>query len=271
MKTFQSLAILSCLLFLNACEKKVETAPTPSYEVGKDEIILTNSSPFMKHLEIIKVSSASASTGALRGVGQMIALANSSGALSDSRLAWLELDPELTKSVGLNLQSYEKSSIGTAFGVTSVESEYENKIHAGQAVEVSRYGMQKDGTSGTIVKVQASKVNLGRSYVIFEMQKGQDWYPGTNCEVKFPLLKTTMVEVPTTAILHEGLREYAFKQTTPLHFKLVSISIVDETPDKALIIGLNPQDSVIGSGAILLKPELHNFIQAQKENGHVLQ
>jgi hypothetical protein len=241
-----------------------------AYKVEKDQIVVNPKSAFLKHLEVVKTTKTPRGEVAFKTVGQIIALANTSGVLSSSDLSWVELDPDLTRISGLHLKSFANATAGTALGLTSVPAEYAGQIHQGETVDIARYGLKKTDVQASVVNIQPHKDDQGSSYVTFEIPRGQDWYPGTNCEVRFPLLHVQSVGVPTTAILHEGLSEFVMKQTEPGHYKVTPVFIVDETPNSAQVIGLDIGDSIVGSGAILLKPELHNFIRESKETRHGL-
>ncbi len=270
MKLKISLKTISILIFpaLVSCTKSEPVTPAP-YKVEGNLITLREGTPFQKHLEIQKVQTVKNGEG-LGTVGQMIALANPPGDLAHTGIAWTELDPDFSKILKLNLNSFG-ASVGTALGVTSLPAEYRGQVKVGETVEVSRYGLKKSSQKGVIVQINALKEKEDSFKVIFKLGQGQDWYPGTNCEVKYPLLFVKPVQVPTTAILHEGLQEYVIKRIAPLQFQMVGIIIVNESSDMAQVVGLKAEDSVVASGAILFKPELHNFIQDRKEGLHVLQ
>ncbi len=259
--------LISAVLLLANCTHPVPTA-TASYSVEHDQIVVPDSSPFRKHLEIVHAKAPEHGEVAFNTVGQIIALGNSSGVLSSATLSWAELDPALTLAAGLHLSSFANSSLGTAFGLTTIPAEYTEQIHLGQSLEIARYGLKKSDVHGVIVRIQPRPNDKNSSYVTFEIPKGQDWYPGTNCEVRFPLLHVQTSIVPTTSILHEGFREFVLKEVSSGHFQVVPVFIVDETPSSAQIIGITKDDSLIGSGAILLKPELHNFIHPQGDSTH---
>ncbi len=257
------------LFLLLGCKESVAPIQA-SYKVEGDQIVVPNNSPFLKHLEVKKTTQTPLGDVVFKTVGQIIALANSSGVLSNSEISWVELDPDLTILIGLHLGAFAKSPLGTAFGVTSVPDEYSKQIRPGQSVEIARYGLKKTEVTAFVVKIEPRKEDHGSSYATFEIRQGQDWYPGTNCEVRFPLLHVQAVGVPTTAILHEGLNEFVLKETSLGHYRLTPVFIVDETPDSAHVMGLSFGDSIVASGAILLKPELHNFVHGRKELHHEL-
>jgi hypothetical protein len=265
------LSVLLSLLFIITGCNSPESTPPASYSVQNDQIIVPDDSPFRKHLEVIKAKAPEHNDVVFNTVGQIIALANSSSALSGTQLSWVELDPTLSAMVGIHLKLFSAAPIGTALGLTTIPSEYKEQIHAGEIVDISRYGLKKSDVHASIIRIEPRPGDKNSSFVVFRINKGQAWYPGTNCEVKFPLLHMQTTTVPTTGILHEGYREFVLKEASPGHFKVQPIFIVDETPASAQIIGLKNGDSLIGSGAILLKPELHNFIQQQSDLGHVTQ
>jgi hypothetical protein len=262
---------LSFVLLCAACtHSKTDGEPGVSYRAETGRISVSGASPFLKHLELIHTDSQENEDAVLKGVGQMIALANSPGDLGESGLSWVELDPDLSARLGLGLKSRQSARVGTAIGLTSVPSEYAGQIHAGQEVDISRYGLSKTEVRGVVAQVRNSNSESSFTEVIFQLAHGQDWYPGTSCEVRFPLFHVRTVNIPTTAILHEGTQEFVLREVGRNEFMSAVVSIVDETPDRAHVIGLNPGDTVIGSGAILLKPILHELLSAQRKVQHAL-
>ena len=257
------------IMLLAGCKNAVQV-PTSQYKIENDQIIVAEGSAFLKHLEIMKVTPTPNGEIVFKTVGQIIALANPSGFLARNEVSWVELDSDLTRLAGVQLSSFKKSSIGTAIGVTSVPKEYLGQIHSGELLEISRYGLKKSEVQASVIKTEAQKKEGGVFYVTFEIRKGQDWYPGTNCEVKFPLLHVQSFEVPTTSILHEGIHEFVMKEITPRHYVAVPVFIVSETPTLAQVIGPKRNDSIVASGAILLKPELHQLLHESQEQDHAL-
>jgi hypothetical protein len=255
-------AILSLGLLLSGCHpgffgEAPQTSP-PILSIEGDRVVVQPESRFMKRLNSITVQSLPGTRFSLQAVGQMLALANPSGALSGPKISWVELDPDISQSVGLNLSSFSGSEIGTAFGAVAVSSEYEGQIALGERVVIARYGLKRSKTSGSVVFAHPSRSGAIDSMdVVFRVADGSEWYPGTNCEITFPLHRSIPVKIPTTALLHEGAREYVLKEVAPAQFSAVNVSITEETPDQAMVLGLNSGDRIIGVGAILLKPELH--------------
>lgn len=264
--------VMASLLFgsLLGC-KETASQTTPEYTLEKDQIVVREGSPFLQHLEITHAKETPRGDIAFKSVGQIIALANTSGVLSNSQVSWVELDPQLTKAAGLSLAAFAGAPVGTALGVTSIPSEYIPKLQLGQSLEIFRYGLKKSDVPAVIIKIENRDGDASSSYVTFKIPRGQDWYPGTNCEVRFPLLHVQTSQVPTTAVLHEGMREYVLKEISPRHYRLAPVVIVDESPDMAQVFGVNAGEAIVGSGAILLKPEIHNFIsEPAKKAAHEL-
>ena len=151
------------------------------------------SSPMLKYLEIASIAPSRAQTQDLRVVGQIIALANYSDQLVGSKISWVELDPDLSKSLGFHFDKNMKAQVGDAYGVVSLPEEYLPQLKAYERVDISRYGLLASKTRATVISIQQAKFQglpiTGQPIqVVIKIQNGQDWYPGTNCVVFFPML-----------------------------------------------------------------------------------
>jgi len=171
------------------------------------------------------------------------------------------LDPKLSRSVGMDFEGSAPKTVGVAYGLTVLPLEYASRLHAGQPVEILRYGLRSSGASGEIANVIVHSDNAD---ILFRFYGAQDWFPGTNCEVVFPILRGHPVRIPTTAPVHEGSQEYVWKEVGPNQFEADGISIVDSTPDSVSVLGVHPGDKIVARGAILLKPLLHSLITGRK-------
>lgn len=215
----------------------------------------------LERLEVVPVGAAGGESAAYRGVGQIIALSNASGSLTGERVGWVELDPKVTAAAGLRLDASGAEG-GTAYGLTSLGAEYGSRVEPGQAISISRYGLRKAGVTAVIVKIL--RLPGDGADVVFRFTKAQEWFPGTNCEVSFPMLRGRPVRIPTTAPVHEGADEYVWKEEAPGRFSAQAVSIVDATPSEVSVLGLSPGDRIVARGAILLKPLLKRLLAPRK-------
>lgn len=235
--------------------------PPSPYTIAGGRVTLSPGSKLPGKLEIVTVGAASDQSVEFRTVGQVIALSNTSGELTGDRIGWVELEPKLTQSVELKLDGGEPA--GVAYGLTNLPAEYATRIAAGQTLQIARYGLKRGGVSGVIrkvVRVEGDGIN-----VVFRFQQAQDWFPGTNCEVSFPLLRGRPVRIPTTSAVHEGIQDYVWRETAPGQFEAQLVSMVDATPDDLAVLGLNPGDRIVARGAILLKPLLAPLLAQRKD------
>ncbi|HEX4048652.1 MAG TPA: hypothetical protein VH309_12485 [Elusimicrobiota bacterium] len=230
--------------------------PPRPYDVAGGRLDLAPDSRLLAHLEIIGVGKAAAESREYRAVGQIIALSNASGSLAGERSGWVELDPALSASIGLELDG----RAGTAYGLTTLPAESAASLRPGQRLEISRYGLKDARVPGRVVRVVPSRAGGDRADVVFRFERAQDWFPGTSCEVSFPVLAGRPVRIPTTAPVHEGASEYVWKESSPGRFEARSVSFVDSTPDEVAVLGLEPGDRIVASGAILLKPLLRRVL-----------
>jgi hypothetical protein len=222
----------------------------------------------MEQINVVPVNPAPGGERKLRTVGQMVAMANSSGDLLMQEASWVLLDPALARSLALPLS--KTAPIGLSFGETTLPAGYQNEIHSGERVEIYRYGLKQGSTAGTIVSIRKGATETSQDIVIFAIQHGLDWYPGTNCEVEFPLVHRQAVTISPLSMLHEGLREFVLKETAPGRFVPVEITVVNETKDQVYALGdIAPGDRIVERGAILIKPMVHSILKAERETVHV--
>ncbi len=244
-------SLLAAALIFSGCRAPSAEPPSP-YHLEAGAVVFTPGAPFLSRLEIIEVGAAAQASAELRSVGQIIALSNRSGNLVGDGVGWVELDPRLTASAGLELDGGLPP--GTAYGLTNVSPDYRGRVGIGHRVEVRRYGLRKSSVSAVIVKLLPREGD--GIDVVFRFSHAEDWFPGTNAEISFPLISGRPVKIPTTAPIHEGVREYVWKETAPGRFAPQTVSLIDSTPDEASVLGLAPGDRIVGRGAILLKPLL---------------
>lgn len=247
------------------CTRSEPRAVAP-FSLKGHRALVDTASPFYRRLEIVDVRPAPEKAQALRMVGQLIALANASGELSGSPVAWVELEPNLAKELGLEL----RGGVGQAYGLTTVPLRYLEQLHGGQRVQIARYGLRKTSTSGSIVWFRRQPGEPDLAQVVFSIPQGREWYPGTNCEVEFPLVKSVPVRVSKNSLLTHGLQEFTFLQVAPGEFEIKPVAVVGETADDVFVVGaLKPGDRLIGRGAILLKPLVHDVPREAKGDDRV--
>lgn len=258
--------IFGALILLSSCAKTRDYSSPSPLEVSNGAVELKEGTKFLDQIRIATVEAAPGGERKLRTVAQMVAMANSSGGLLEKGVSWVTLDSDLIHELGVHLPS--TAPVGYAYGVTTLGAGYVGQVHPGEKVEIYRYGLRQNSTEGSVVSVHKSDED--ETTVIFGILHGLDWYPGTNCEVEFPLIHRQAVAISPISMLHEGLREYVLKEIAPHRYAPSEITVVNETPDQVFALGaLNPGDRIIGSGAILLKPIVHEILAANKEGAHV--
>jgi hypothetical protein len=153
--------------------------------------------------------------------------------------------------------------------MVTLPEDYLGQLKPYEEVEISRYGLRTSRTTATLISIQPTKLNgalvLGKPLqVVFKITNGQDWYPGTNCVVYFPMLGSKPVLVPSTAVLHEGRHEFLLKEVGNGRYVPRIVTILDTLDDSVLVVGkLTPGENIIGRGSILLKPIVHRLLRNQ--------
>jgi hypothetical protein len=252
--------LFSCFSTLvTACNSSRNYSVPDPIKISGASVKVQADSKFMEQIQISSVSRAPGGERKLRTVGQMIAMANSSGELTKNTASWVTLDQSIVKSFQIHLS--EDAAIGSAYGVTTIPSSYRGEIHAGERLEVYRYGLRQNSTIGIVIAIRPPQGSTPEDSVVFSISHGLDWYPGTNCEVEFPLIHHQAVTLSPLSMLHEGLREYVMKEVSPGEFTPQEVVVVNETNDQVYALGdLAPGDRIIERGAILLKPAVHQII-----------
>ena len=260
---------LVLLLAISGCfgNEQNEFYPNP-ISISGTSVQISADSKFLEQLQIVALKAAPGGEKKLRTVGQMIAMANASGALTRDETSWVTLDTALIHSLGLFLSS--AAPVGLAYGVTSLGDSYHSEVHVGERVEIYRYGLKQNSTQGSVISVKKAEGSLDEYLAIFAVSHGRDWYPGTNCQVEFPLIQKTAVALSPLSMLHEGKREYVMKEIAPGRYEPKEITVVNETRDQVFALGdLIPGDKVVERGAILLKPTIHQILVEAKEVSRV--
>jgi hypothetical protein len=257
-------ALAAAAVLIGGCGRSAEKSydPDSAISIESGQIQVAVDSPFLKHLEVAVVGPAQVEGRQFRVVGQVVALANSSDELTGSKISWAELDPALSRSLGLTLPTDGSVGPGEAFGVADLPGEYAGQVARGDSVSVARYGLRKFEMSARVMAIRPASGDGDGIRVLFRLGSGEEWYPGNNCEVVFPMLRSHPVTIPTTALLHEGAQEYLLQQTGPGRFRPRSITILDTVDQSALVIGeVGPSSRIVSRGAILLKPYLHTDLR----------
>jgi hypothetical protein len=248
--------------FLKKIPRPIEPAMPLTFWGSR--LVLPSQSKLWSRLEIIPVEKAAAGKTSLRTVGQIIATANPSGNLVGPRSSWVELSPELLRTAGLRAGEHFPGPVGTCYGLTILPAEYAGRVEKGQPVQIQRYGLKKMEVEGNIWQVQGPHYEHDTLDVVFRFSQGQGWFPGTPCETRFPLLNSRAVEIPSTALVHEGVHEYVWQEDPIGQFLPQMVSVVDGTAEKVWVLGLRAGARIVARGGILLKPELQPLLNHER-------
>lgn len=265
------LPVIFCLItlsaFLQNCSGHQDNTIQAPVHVSENMIHIRPDSKFMEQLHIISLSGSRGEEQKLKTVGQIVAMANLSGNLARNGISWVTLDPAVIRTSGLSLS--ESARAGISYGITTVNSNYINEIHRGEQVIINRYGVKHNSVTGNVVSIRKTDGSENENCVIFVINHENDLYPGTNCQVEFPLVRRQSVALSPLSMVHEGLNEYVLKEISPGKYKPVKITVVSESTNKIYAIGdLSGHDRVIERGAILLKPVVHQLFESLKEATH---
>jgi hypothetical protein len=245
-------------LALTGCHSSTSQDSTSAvFQVKEDRVVIASNSKFLQHIEVLSLGNYESREVSFQSIGKMIALSNASNELTGPATTWTELDPGTTGAVHLRLQPEPE---GTSYGVTSVPTELVPQIRLHQEVRLKHYRVTEEGwkaeISGIVPTNDSSTFNI-----VFRVPKGHDLYPGTTCEVAFPLLRAKAIKVPATALLHHGLDEYIWQEIAPNEFAPHKVILVEGSSDEVILSsGITANSKIIGHGAILLKPEIKTIL-----------
>ncbi|PJZ70703.1 hypothetical protein CH373_07170 [Leptospira perolatii] len=195
-------------------------------------------------------------------VGQIILLVDRSGALIGPQRSLVHLDPELSEKFGL---SKTNAKIDTAFGIVDVPKEHSNQMRINADLEIAIYGLRKASANAKIVKIQRSFSSANSITILFRINEGKDWYPGTNCEVNFPEITSKPTVVPARSIVHFQKLDHVFIEWSKGVYAPRIVTVLEENDQTFSVLGVNPGEKVVSKGAILLQPLL-NMTKSEEEN-----
>jgi hypothetical protein len=237
-------------------------APLFPVEIQQNEIHVQTTSPFLHYLEIHVVEEEKLKGHRLLEVGQIVAHFNpGSGPVRNS--SWVELDVELSKRLGLDFKARGLPH-GSAVGLVMITQEHAVHLKQGSEARVVRYGLTTQPISGQILQIrELPQTDLAE--VLFVIPKGQEFLPGSACEVEFPVVQINPVSLPSTSLIHVNSEEYVLKEIAAGVFVPKHVSILEEEDGQVTVAGgINPGDRVITRGAILLKPQIQTIFQKEK-------
>ncbi|HRP67968.1 MAG TPA: hypothetical protein PLY93_00340 [Turneriella sp.] len=248
---------LAVWLMLPKLFQTKDRTPKKNYEITSNNTIrFLDSDEFLSSLVIKEAVAEPKDNYKLSSVGQIVLLIESGMVATGERLHPLHLDENYSKKIGLNSLSWRA---GNAFVVSEISSAY--KIKPGMPIQIARYGVAIADSRAVVRRIIKNKDDSESITLIFEIFKGQDWYPGANCKLIFPTLHEKPVAIAKRALLHLGDKDYVFIEKSFGEFKLQTIHVVDEGDIALSVTGLLAGDRILTKGSILLKNFIPELLQ----------
>ena len=255
---YASQFIGAVIIFLGVTTHAFEQVPDRK---NNSEIPLEGLQKLLEKTESFRVESASETDRSLKEVGQIIAVKSRVPFEESVKFDWSELDPALTRKLGINLNTVGKTINSVALGVSYMPRVYGSVVRVGETVKLGRYGLEKAHLPGRIVAV-VEPPDQDTMAVVFEMTNSENWEPGISCDLEIASVRMNSVKVPAHAIVHIGTEEYVLKKMAD-RLLIRHIALLDENKKTVTVAGdLAPNDEVVARGAILFKP----IMQRQLKN-----
>ena len=256
---------ISLMVLICAC-----TPPKPEsrvqMQIKTNSVVIDPQSYFAKHLEVLSLGTYESRQVQFQSVGKMIAVSNASHDLRGARTIWAELDPSVTRAAQLKLSPENE---GVAYGVTSVSAELIKQISLGQGLFLKHYHVVEAGWKASIYKLIPTQ-DSSTVDIVFRVPDGRDLYPGTNCEVMFPLLHAQAIRVPATSLVHQGIDEFVWQEIAANEYRPQRVTPVEGSPDEVILSsGISEKSRIVGRGAILLKPLIKSILANAAGASHV--
>lgn len=157
-----------------------------------------------------------------------------------------------------------RAAEGTAILVAEVPEGRMGLVRAGQSAEARFFALPGEPTGGRVSSLAPALASDRRTLrVFFELDDPQSRLrPGMFAEVGLGTEPRDALLVPSDAILHIGRADYVLVQTDPGLWRATEVQVGEaHGPSVEVLSGLTPGESIVGDGAILLKPVVVQALQ----------
>lgn len=192
-------------------------------------------------------------------------VANTQSSFENDRIIsrWVSLDDVVLKNNKVDLKSIPPMK-GYAYGIIATSKDYESQLKIGQAVNIQRYGLDKDNFIGEILSVRKKSQDVIQ--VHFLASNALELIAGTTCEVEISQIKMIPYKVSLLSLLHLGAEDYILiKKGKGVYYPKHATILDQDSTSATVLVPLEAQANYIARGAILLKPLLNQIVAPKKE------
>jgi len=166
---------------------------------------------------------------------------------------------------GVDPELLTQAAEGTAILVAEVPEGRMGMVHKGQAAGARFFALPGEIIDGHVSSLAPTLASERRTLrVFFELDEGNaQLRPGMFADVGLGTEPRDALFVPSDAVLHVGGSDYVLVQTQAGLWHVTEVQVGETTGTSVEIIsGLAPGATIIGSGAILLKPLVVRALQS---------
>jgi len=220
---------------------------------------------FVKKLQIepaVQVQHHGKEKTVVRDIAQIIAVQTELVEEAHKK-GWNSLGAKAEGQFKINLLEFGHGVGMSAVGVSRLPYVLGKEIGVGSYVFISRYGLKKFNQKAVIRHLARVADSI---QIIFEIENGAEWIPGSTCEIELDSIKTVPFRIPASGLVYISSEEYIIREKTPGVFEPVHVSVIDEDSTSFQVVGdIVVGDRIVGEGAILLKPEVQKFYKYRVE------
>jgi len=184
-------------------------------------------------------------------------------ALKNATRARATLQRQLFQA-GVDPELLDGAKDGTAILVAEVPESRMGIVRAGQSAEARFFALPGEAFTGRVSSLAPALASDRRTLrVFFELDDPQSRLrPGIFAEVGLGTEPREGLLVPSDAVLHVGRSDYVLVQTPDGLWRVTEVQVGEaRATDVEILSGLAPGDTIVGSGAILLKPLVVEALQ----------
>ncbi|MCL2669336.1 MAG: efflux RND transporter periplasmic adaptor subunit [Syntrophaceae bacterium] len=189
------------------------------------------------------------------------------GALRSAQKAETALARQLEQD-GLDPQLLASSNKDTDIIVADVPERWIGSIRVGQRCEARFFSLPDDVFTGrvrAIVSVLSSERRSLRALLSIDDAEDKLRIPGMFAEIGLGTDRRKALLAPLEAVIHIGRSDYVLVQENAETWRVAEVKVGEPRNDAIEILsGLKHGDSIVGLGAILLKPAILKSLQASE-------
>lgn len=159
-------------------------------------------------------------------------------------------------ALGVDPAALAKGTVGSALVVADVPEAYVSQVREGQACEARFVAYPGQTFAAKVSKLAPSLAKDSRTLrVIFELDDPDGKLrPGLFADIGLGTEKRDVLTVAAEAVLHIGRADYVLTAAGPGDYQVAEVKLIEPHNGRVEVTGLADGTTVVGPGAILLKP-----------------